>query len=208
MQNYIDLYRNTLLNDVIPFWMKNSPDTEAGGYFTCLDREGKVFDTDKFVWLQCRQVWCFAMLYNQVEKKQEWLDMALHGAEFLEKYGRDKDGNWYFSLDRYGNPLTQPYNIFSDCFAAMGFGQLYKATGNEKFRDIAVTTFHSVLKKKENPKGIFNKSFPQSRPLQGFALPMILCNLVLEIESLLDPVLVQSVIAEGIDKVMNQFYRP
>ncbi|TKT86554.1 AGE family epimerase/isomerase [Dyadobacter frigoris] len=208
MQKYIDLYRSTLLNDIIPFWMKNSPDTEAGGYFTCLDRQGKVYDTDKFVWLQCRQVWCFAMLYNQVEQKQEWLDLALHGAKFLEKYGRDKKGNWYFSLDRYGNPLTQPYNIFSDCFAAMGFGQLYKATGNENFRDIAVDTFHAVLKRKGDPKGIYNKSFPQTRPLQGFALPMILCNLVLEMESLLDAGLVQSVIDQGIDTVMNKFYKP
>jgi len=205
---YIDLYRDALLNDVIPFWMKNSPDYEAGGYFTCLDQKGKVFDTDKFVWLQCRQVWCFAMLYNQVEQKQEWLDLALHGVDFLQKHGRDKHGSWYFSLDRYGNPLTQPYNIFSDCFAAMGFGQLYKATGNDTFRNIAVETFHNILKREDNPKGIYNKSVPGTRPLQGFALPMIRCNLVLEMESLLDPELVKSVIAQGVDTVMNKFYKP
>jgi N-acylglucosamine 2-epimerase len=45
-------YWGTLLNDVVPFWTKNSLDTEFGGYFTCLDTTGKVFDTDKFVWLQ------------------------------------------------------------------------------------------------------------------------------------------------------------
>ena len=51
-------------------------DHEFGGYFTCLDREGNVFDTDKFIWLQGREVWLFSMLYNKVEKKQEWLDFT------------------------------------------------------------------------------------------------------------------------------------
>ncbi len=58
------LYRDALLQDVLPFWERHSIDREQGGYFTCLDRAGHVFDTDKFVWLQARQVWTFSMLYN------------------------------------------------------------------------------------------------------------------------------------------------
>ena len=42
-------YKNELLNNIIPFWLKNSKDTE-GGYLTCLNRDGSVFDTDKFMW--------------------------------------------------------------------------------------------------------------------------------------------------------------
>ncbi|MEO6282374.1 MAG: hypothetical protein ABIN80_10480 [Dyadobacter sp.] len=45
MQKYIDQYRGGLLNDVIPFWMKNSRDYQPGGYFTCLDQYGNVLDT-------------------------------------------------------------------------------------------------------------------------------------------------------------------
>lgn len=68
-------YKDELLNNVLPFWLEHSQDHEFGGYFTCLDREGNVFDTDKFIWLQGREVWLFSMLYNKVEKKQEWLDL-------------------------------------------------------------------------------------------------------------------------------------
>lgn len=206
--DYLKLYKDTLLDNVIPFWLQHSGDEAFGGYFTCLDKEGKVFDTDKFIWLQCRQVWCFSMLYNKVEKKQEWLDFALQGAAFLEKNGRDENGNWYFSVNREGTPLTQPYNIFSDCFASMAFGQLFKATQEPEHAKIAVDTFHSILNKKDNSKGVYNKSFPGTRPLQGFALPMILCNLVLEIEHLLDADLVETTIQNGIVTIMNQFYRP
>ena len=45
MTKYTEQYKDTLLNKVVPFWEKYSPDKEHGGYFTCLDREGKVYDT-------------------------------------------------------------------------------------------------------------------------------------------------------------------
>ena len=80
-------YKDELLENVLPFWINNSQDKEYGGYFSCLNRDGSVFDTDKFIWLQGREVWLFAMLYNKVEKRQEWLDCAIQGAEFLKKYG-------------------------------------------------------------------------------------------------------------------------
>jgi N-acylglucosamine 2-epimerase len=206
--DYAELYRTDLLNNVIPFWLKNSGDKEFGGYLTCLDRQGKVYDTDKFIWLQCRQVWCFSMLYNKVEKNEQWLDFAIHGAEFLKKHGRDPEGNWYFSLTREGQPLVQPYNIFSDCFAAMGFGQLYQATGNREYGAIALQTFQNILSRQDNPKGKYSKAYPDTRPLQSFSMPMILCNLVLEIEHLLDPATVKSTIEKGIHAVMDVFYQP
>lgn len=208
LKQYEELYKKELLGKVIPFWMDHSGDEKYGGYFTCLDRDGRVYDTDKFVWLQGRQVWTFSMLYNNVENKQEWLDFALKGAEFLIKNGRDEEGNWYFSLNREGKPLIQPYNIFSDCFAAMAFAQLYKATHDEKYMQIARDTFDNILKRAENPKGIYSKVYPGTRNLEGFSLPMILSNLVLEIEHILDADLVNKTIDDGIDTVMNKFYRP
>jgi N-acylglucosamine 2-epimerase len=208
ISEYSNIYRQNLLNDVIPFWLKNSKDDTFGGFFTCLDKEGKVYDTDKFVWLQCREVWCFAMLYNQVEKKQEWLDFALQGAEFLKKHGRNKQGDWYFSLNREGKPLMEPYNIFSDCFASMAFGQLYKATNNREYANIAIETFQNILRRQEAPKGKYSKAYPGTRDLKSFALPMILCNLVLEIEHLIDPGLVDDTITKGIHSVMDVFYQP
>jgi len=133
--------------------------------------------------------------------------MALLGAAFLEKHGMDKDGNWYFSLTREGNPLVQPYNIFSDCFAAMAFAQLGKATGSGTYNKIAEQTFRNILARRENPKGIYNKTFPGSRPIKGFALPMILSNLVLEVEHLIEPELVEETINYAVCEVMEYFYQ-
>jgi N-acylglucosamine 2-epimerase len=201
-------YKNELLRQIIPFWLNNSQDKEYGGYFTCLDREGRVFDTDKFIWLQGRQVWMFSMLYNKVEKNPEWLECARQGGEFLRKFGHDGNLNWYFSLTREGKPLIEPYNIFSYTFATMAFGQLSLATGNNEYADIAQKTFDIVLSKVGNPKGNWNKAYPGTRNLKNFALPMILCNLSIEIEHLLDKEFLQQTIDNCIHEVMDNFYRP
>lgn len=206
MKEYSKIYRDELIQQVLPFWMKNSKDDVHGGYFTCLDRAGDVYDTDKFIWLQGRQLWMFSMLYNNVEQREDWLKMALHGADFLQKNGRDKEGNWYFSLNREGKPLVQPYNIFSDCFAAMGFGALYKATQKDEHAEIARKTFENILRRSSNTKGQYNKIYPGTRDLKGFSLPMILSNLSLEIEHILDKSIVDNLISEVIHEVLEVFY--
>lgn len=212
-KTYTVQYRDALLNDVIPFWQCHSPDTEHGGFFTCLDRQGQVYDTDKFIWLQARQVWTFSMLYNRLadtptEQRRDWLAMAQHGAAFLRRHGQAEDGSWYFSLTREGKPLVQPYNIFSDCFATMAFGQLSLATGDDEQAQLAHSTLRRILARRDNPKGQWSKAVAGTRPLKNFALPMILCNLALEIEPLLDKPLVEQTIDECVHEVMDVFYDP
>ena len=207
-QKLADQYKSELLDRVLPFWLNKSQDKEFGGYFTCLERDVSVFDTDKFIWLQGRQVWMFSTLYNKVEKRQEWLDCAIQGAEFLKKHGHDGNLNWYFALDREGNPLVEPYNIFSYTFAVIAFGQLSIATGNKEYAEIAKKTFDIVLSKVSNPKGKWNKAVAGTRNMKSFALPMILCNVALEIESLLEPEFLKTTIETCIHEVMDIFYRP
>lgn len=206
MKNLAALYKEELLENVLPFWTGNSKDEKHGGYFTCLDRQGKVFDTDKFMWLQGREVWLFSMLYDKVAPNEQWKEMALHGASFMQKHGRDEQGNWYFSTTQEGRPLIQPYNIFSDCFAAMGFGALYKMDPKPEYYAIAKDTFENILKRRHNPKGHYAKNVPGTRNLKNFALPMILCNLSLELEHILGSEKVNEFIPEVLEEVMHVFY--
>lgn len=202
-------YEKELRENCLPFWLENSQDKEFGGYYSCLNRDGSVYDTDKFIWLQGREVWMFAMLYNNVEKNQEWLDCAIQGAEFLKKYGHDENWDFYFSLNREGRPLVQPYNIFSNTFACMAFAQLAKATGNEEYAQIARKIFTRILERRSNPKGQWCKAYPGTRPMKDFALPMIICNMALEVEDILED---KSVLEQTIDtclhEVFDVFYQP
>ncbi len=198
-------YKKALFNDVIPFWEANSIDVEQGGYFTCLDRDGTVYDTDKFVWLQAREVWTFSMLYNRYEKKEEWLRLAKHGIDFLRKYGRDKDGNWYFALRRDGKPLVQPYNIFSDCFTALAFGEYALATNDESCKEISLTTYQNILKRQKHPKGKYTKTIFENRPLNSFSLPMILANITFELKWMLGEEKFTDNSKIFLDTIMNSF---
>lgn len=202
-------YMDELLYGVLPFWLDNSQDPKYGGYYTCLNRDGSVYDKDKFIWLQGREVWMFSMLYNRFRKNEEWLACARQGGEFLKKYGCDGNLDFYFSLTREGKPIIQPYNIFSNTFACMAFAQLAQATGNDEYADLSKKIFKRILERKSNPKGPWNKAYPGTRPMKDFALPMILCNMTLEAEKILDDKeLVESTIDYFMHEVMDVFYQP
>src|SRR3989339_1801301 len=130
-------YEKELLESVIPFWENNCQDIKFGGYFTMLDRDGSVYDTEKYMWMQWRIVYMFATLATTTmttpEKRKEWIRIASEGFDFLVKNGKDNEGLYYFSLNRSGIPSMTPYSIFSDCFAAMGAAALFKATGDGKY---------------------------------------------------------------------------
>lgn len=182
--SFATLYLKELTQEVIPFWEKYSIDRENGGYFTCINDQYKVFDTDKFVWLQARQVWTFATLYDRLEKKQTWFEIARSGSDFLEKYGHDGNYNWFFSLKRDGQPLMMPYNIFSYTFACMAMGKMHHITGEDKYKTAVDQTFKKITHRAAKPKDRWDKSYPDARPLKNLALPMILCNLYNELGDL------------------------
>lgn len=182
-----EAFRESLLGDVTPFWLRHSLDREHGGYLTSLDRRGQVYDTDKFVWMQAREVWTFSMLFNRVEPKSEWLEAARLGAEFLARFGHDPEGRWYYALDRQGRPLMQPFTIFTDAFAAMGFAEYARTTGDPRAERIARDSHRAYREDKSTPKGRFSKAVPGARPLMPLATRMMDLNLLLEMDWMLPP---------------------
>ena len=106
------VWRRDLVTNVIPFWEKHSLDREHGGYFTCCDRDGKILDDSKYMWLQARAVFMWSRLYNECREAalkdhslfligDRWFEAAKLGANFL-KHGKDADGRLYFAVSRDG----------------------------------------------------------------------------------------------------------
>ena len=206
-QSHANLYKKSLLEDVIPFWENYSIDREHGGYFTCLDRTGKVYDTDKFMWPQGRQIWTFSMLYNQIEQREAWLKVAEAGIQFLKEHGRDETGSFYFSLTREGKPLTHAFNIYSDCFAALGFYEYAKAANDDEALEIARTTYQRFLSRLDNPKGKFEKT-TGNRPLSTFGLPMMTAFLTYEMEEVVGKEQAATLYENCIDGILNRHRHP
>ena len=103
------------LDKSVNFWLKHGMDPVNGGVYTCLDREGKVYSTDKSVWMQGRCAWTFAALCAAYGVKEEWLAASKSCLDFLEKYciNRAAGNRMYFTVTADGKPLRQRRYCFS-----------------------------------------------------------------------------------------------
>ncbi|HBK58359.1 MAG TPA: N-acylglucosamine 2-epimerase [Spirochaetaceae bacterium] len=196
-------FKNELLTNIVPFWERFSIDKDAGGYFSCLDRDGTVFDTDKFLWMQGRELWCWSYLYRMIDPKPQWLEMASHGAEFIHRYGKAPNGDYYFSLDRQGKPLMQPYNIFSDCFCAAGLAEYNRISGASWAIESSFETWRRIQKRKSNPKGVWTKQIVENRPIHAMALPMIELWLSQVFYDLIETDELVPVVAESVQSILT-----
>lgn len=182
-KSLIETYRDGLLNDTLPFWLSHAVDKEHGGFITSLDRDGSIVDTDKGVWQQGRFTWLLGELYNNVEQRPEWLEMALHGIQFIDDHCIDKsDGRMWFHLTREGTPIRKRRYAFSEAFAAIAYGELAKATGRSEFAEKATAMFQHFVDHNLDPQGVDPK-FTDARPARGIGFPMITINTAQELRN-------------------------
>ena len=166
-------YRNGLLENTLPFWTKHCVDRQFGGFMMSLDRDGSIVDTDKGVWQQGRFTWLLGELYNNVEPREEWLLLAKHGIKFIDKHCFDSsDGRMWFHVTRDGKPIRKRRYSYSESFAAIAYGELAKATGEQDYADKAERTFRQFIRHNLEPNDPSPK-FTNVRPTRGLGFPMI-----------------------------------
>jgi len=173
IQELIATYRDGLLHDTLPFWTKHAVDRNYGGFITSLDRDGAIIDTDKGVWPQGRFTWLLGELYNNLEPRDEWRELAESGIQFIERYCFDPtDGRMWFHVTREGRPIRKRRYAFTETFTAMAFGELAQATGKDQYAERAAECFRTFIDHSLNPRGVEPK-FTDTRPLKGIGFPMI-----------------------------------
>lgn len=168
-------YADQLLKDTIPFWFPRSFDHEHGGYLFMRDADGSLIDDDKAVWIQGRAVWTLSTLYNTVEKKQEWLDGAKLGYDFLNKHCFDTDGRMFFHVTREGQPIRKRRYFFSETFYVIACAAYAKASGDQGAADNARRIFGKCVEYATIP-GLLEPKFTNTRPSKGIGVPMIMMN--------------------------------
>jgi N-acylglucosamine 2-epimerase len=202
------LFRITLLNDVVPFWLTHSLDQECGGFFNMLDRDGSVYDTDKAMWLQGRGIWLFSTLYNTLELRSEWLDAARLGYDFLVKHGFDTDGRMFFQVTRDGRPLIKRRYLFTEAFAAIACAQYARAAGDDEALARAKAIYRLIVDLVNNPDRLTPKVNPATRRTISHAVPMILLAISQEFRQIDSDPLYDSVAEQAADQILNRFLQP
>lgn len=187
-------YRNALLDDVIPFWLRHGLDREYGGFLTALDRDGSVIDTDKSIWFQGRGAWTFATLYNTVEKNADWLEASQSGVDFLRRFGSEPGsgigGKLYFTVTRDGRPLRMRRYVYSESFAAIANAAYARAAGDEQSAEDAVAYFATYLSHSFGAGRMSPKVDTTTRPMIGIGPLMIAIATAQEVRDNLGDVMV------------------
>uniref|UniRef100_A0A8C8RUM9 N-acylglucosamine 2-epimerase n=1 Tax=Pelusios castaneus TaxID=367368 RepID=A0A8C8RUM9_9SAUR len=167
------------LDGVIDFWTRHSHDAEHGGFFSCLGRDGSVYDDVKYVWLQGRQVWVYARLYRTVPRfrRPELLEAARAGGEFLLHFARvgTESHKAAFALSRDGRPAKVQRSIYSECFCALGLDELGRTTGESRYRREAQVLLDAVVHwVREDPTELGRPPLAGAVPHEPLAVPMML----------------------------------
>lgn len=181
MQRIYAQFKDELLNSCIPFWLKNGVDKEYGGILNCLDRTGRVYSEDKSVWMQGRAGWMFSYIYNNIERKKEYLDFAKSCIDFATKFCIDEsDNRMYFTVTRDGQPLRKRRYWFSETFYIIANAEYYMATKDASYLKNAKKYFEFVYEMYKDPScdpyKITPKSYAKTRNIKTLANPMIMLN--------------------------------
>ena len=172
---WAECYREDLVQNIMPFWMKYGLDREHGGVYTCVARDGELMDTTKSVWFQGRFAYTCCYAYNNIEQRQEWLDAAKQTIDFIESHCFDTDRHMFFEVAADGTPLRKRRYVFSESFAAIAMAEYSKATGDRQYAEKAMQIFREMRKRLNTPGMLEPKYLPTVEAI-GHSITMILIN--------------------------------
>ncbi len=203
-----DFYRQHLLDHVIPFYLPRILDTKHGGYTNCLDNDGNLLSTDKYIWSQGRGVWTFSAIYNRIAREQRFLDAARVAVDFLKKHGRDNQGRWAFRVSQAGEILDGPISIYSDLFVTLGLAEYYRASGDLDALRLAHRTFQQAWERIQSPGFDAVAPFQIKKGWRIHGVPMIMLDIAMELERSVDDPEIDRCLGWCVDSILNYHYQP
>lgn len=172
------------LKTCVEFWLEHGWDRENGGFYTCLDRKGEIYSTDKSVWMQGRTAWMFSDLCRRYGKKDEWMAAAKSCLDFMEDHciNREAGDRMYFTVTAEGKPLRQRRYCFSEGFYAIANAEYYGLTGEKVYLERARRAYELIYNLNhgniKDPTGLGPKTIPETRTGHALADPMIFLNII------------------------------
>lgn len=198
------LYDRELSENIMPFWVRHVRDAEAGGYHTCLDRDGTVYDYDKVcMWHAGRVIWTLSFLYNEYKKQSDWRDLAGWGVDFVQKHGFTPEGTMYYGLSREGRPIEASRDVYTELSAVLGFTEYARATGDGPLHEQAHDLFMKTWRAMHDPEAGHRPFMHQTRPVRIHGHSMITLNVLQELRRFHNDGRYDHLIDECIDTMAN-----
>lgn len=204
---WAECYREDLVQNIMPFWMKYGLDTENGGVYTCVDRNGELMDTTKSVWFQGRFAYTCCFAYNNIEHRQEWLNAAKQTIDFIEAHCFDTDRHMFFEVTADGKPLRKRRYVFSESFAAIAMAEYSKATGDRTYAEKAMQIFREMRERLTTP-GLLEPKYLPTVEMKGHSITMILINVANVLKQVIDDPELDEQTDQSLESLINNFAHP
>ena len=199
-------YRAELCEHVIPFWTKHAVDAD-GGINTCIRDDGTVVSRDRWGWSQWRALWVFSKLYNSIEARAEWLEVA-HGVfRLLSSRGPLPSGHWPLLVTENGTVKRGYESLYTDGFAIYGLVEYWRATGDDNALALAIDIFQVARLALNSDSSPPAWPYPIPPGCKAHALSMLFSLAFFELATVTNDVEHRSAAADHHDQVMNQFWR-
>ena len=134
-----------LAHNILPYWTKNMPDQEGGGFYGQINgRDNVVPGSPKGGVLNARILWSFSAAYLKL-RDPLYLKMATRARDYIFRYFFDeKHGGTYWSLKSNGEPLDTKKQIYSQAFFIYALSTYHLASGESESLDRAIELFRLI----------------------------------------------------------------
>lgn len=164
LEDSISSELQNILDEEFKLWYPLSIDTLYGGFLSDInykwEPEGK---QDKMIVSQARHIWSASNAALFYRNRNDLLDVAEHGYNFLKSKMWDHEyGGFYDLVNREGEPFKENgenlpdsqviKRAYGNSFAIYGLAAYYKASGNASALQLAQETFNWLEKYSYDPE--------------------------------------------------------
>jgi mannobiose 2-epimerase len=140
----IPILDRILVDNVMPFWLREAPDPHAGGFRLNHDVAGRWRGAaPKGLVSQARTLWFFARLMRRAEPEPAVASLAAQGLKFLaERMWDPRYGGFYWEVDATGSCASRSdKHAYGQAQALYALSELALAGGNGNAHGLARATF-------------------------------------------------------------------
>ncbi|HEY4301183.1 MAG TPA: AGE family epimerase/isomerase [Candidatus Didemnitutus sp.] len=152
LRAYAGQAEHELKTNILPWWLKNAPDPEHGGFHSFIGEDMVVRDQfPRGALLTSRILWTFSAAYRRFHDPA-YLAMADRAyRDLVDRFIDREHGGLYWSVDLKGKPRDTTKQIYGQVFGIYALAEYFRATGKHEALDQAIAIFHVVDKYAHDP---------------------------------------------------------
>ena len=197
-----------MFDDIVPWWLRHSPDEQQGGFFTRLGRDGTRYADDKDIWMNGRAIWMFSHLYNRERPHGPWLEAAKLGVDFMLRHAFQPNGDLYFRLRRDGSPISTVLSKYTEVFGSIGLAEYSRAAQDAGVWDRALQMYDHLMPKLGRAENTPLLGYPVDAQFHLHADDMCRITVAWVYNQIRPDAHFEQALTESVDSIVHRHWKP